>query len=227
MTSVSLPESRTWHAIVTLAGAGGRNALIVVFLVCRLILAGTLGLGVDECYDIGVAHDLKLSYFDHPPLHYWIAHFFIPLLGDGRALRLPFVAIFAGTTWALYLLTRQLFGAACRRLGGAGAQPLGVLHARRHLGSAGRTVAVVPFGRGLCDRARIVSATVNPPVSPWRTWLVAGFWIGLAGLSKYHAVLFAAGLLVYLVSAPARRKLCCTRRHGPAPRSRCRWCRRS
>src|SRR5271170_2465749 len=86
--------------------------LIVVFLIFHLILAVTLGLTVDESYGIGVSHDLKLSYFDHPPLHYWIAHFFIPLLGDGRALRLPFIAIFIGTTWALYLLTRQMYGAA-------------------------------------------------------------------------------------------------------------------
>ena len=37
-----------------------------------------------------------------------------------------------------------------------------------------------------------------PSPSPWRTWLGAGFWIGVAGLSKYHAVLFVAGLLLYL-----------------------------
>ena len=71
----------------------------------------TLGLGVDECYGIGVSHDLDLSYFDHPPLIYWITHFSIPLLGDGRALRLPFVALFSGTSWLVFLFTRRLFGA--------------------------------------------------------------------------------------------------------------------
>jgi Dolichyl-phosphate-mannose-protein mannosyltransferase len=44
-------------------------------------------------------------------------------------------------------------------------------------------------------------------VSPWRTWLVAGFWFGLAGLSKYHAALTAVGLLLFLASTPTRRKL--------------------
>jgi 4-amino-4-deoxy-L-arabinose transferase-like glycosyltransferase len=42
--------------------------------------------------------------------------------------------------------------------------------------------------------------------SPWAAWLVAGFWIGVGGLSKYQIVLFAIGLLIYLLSTPARRK---------------------
>jgi hypothetical protein len=43
-------------------------AVIALFTVARLILAGTIGMGVDEAYTVGVAHDLSLSYFDHPPL---------------------------------------------------------------------------------------------------------------------------------------------------------------
>ena len=66
---------------------GAVVGLILAFLFFHVILAATLGTGVDECYGISVSHDLKLSYFDHPPLNYWITHFFIPLLGDGRALR--------------------------------------------------------------------------------------------------------------------------------------------
>ena len=84
--------------------------LIIVFLGFRLVLAATLGLGVDESYAIANARKLELSYFDHPPLHYWIAHAFMPLVGDGRALRLPFIILFAGWSWLLYRLTRRLFG---------------------------------------------------------------------------------------------------------------------
>jgi hypothetical protein len=35
--------------------------------------------------------------------------------------------------------------------------------------------------------------------------LLTGLWIGLAGLSKYHAILFVLGLLVYLATVPERR----------------------
>jgi 4-amino-4-deoxy-L-arabinose transferase-like glycosyltransferase len=81
-------------------------ALILGFLAFRFILAVTLGFTVDESYSIANARDLSLSYFDHPPLHYWIVHAFMPILGEGHAARLPFVLLFSVSSWLLYLLTR-------------------------------------------------------------------------------------------------------------------------
>jgi hypothetical protein len=198
------PSSRSaWPAIRSPEQAV--VALIVFFLIFHLVLAATLGLGVDECYDIGVSHDLRLFYFDHPPLHYWIAHVFIPVLGDGRALRLPFIAIFAATTWSLYLLTRQLFGAT------AGVWAALALNLSAFFTLAGGwvlpdgplmlcvTAAAYTIARGLFPE--------GAPPSPWRIWLTAGIWIGLAGLSKYHAALFVVGLLIYVASSPKRRNL--------------------
>lgn len=46
----------------------------------------------------------------------------------------------------------------------------------------------------------------GPPLSPWRSWIVAGIWIGLAGLSKYHAALFGVGVIAYLISSRSERK---------------------
>jgi len=97
MTSLTLSDRKTWLAGLTRTPERAVVVLIAGFAICRLIIAAMLGLGVDECYGIGVSHDLGLSYFDHPPLSYWIAHVFMPLFGDGRALRIPFVALFAGT----------------------------------------------------------------------------------------------------------------------------------
>ena len=205
-----MPSIRSLKSIGCLANATHSPVravvlLILIFLVFHLILAATLGLGVDECYDIGVSHDLKLSYFDHPPLSFWIAHIFIPLLGDGRALRLPFIALFAGTSWTLFLLTRQLFGPA------AGLWAVLALNLSAFFTLAGGWVlpdgplmlclvaAAYTIARGLF--------TERGPPSPWRTWIVAGLWIGLAGLSKYHAILFAVGLFIYIVSSPRRRHL--------------------
>ena len=54
--------------------------------------------------------------------------------------------------------------------------------------------------------SRSLFADREPP-SPWFTWIVAGFWIGLAGLSKYHAALFVAGLFIYIASTPKRRHI--------------------
>jgi len=104
-------------------------AVIVAFTAMRIALDAVLGLGVDEAYTLSVAHDLNLSYYDHPPLQYWIAHLFMPLLGDGRAARLPFVAMFAVSCWLLYRLTQVLFGAA------AGVAALLALNCSRVAGS--------------------------------------------------------------------------------------------
>ncbi|MGB6538893.1 MAG: glycosyltransferase family 39 protein, partial [Xanthobacteraceae bacterium] len=179
--------------------------LIVAFTVYRLILAATLGLGVDESYGIGVSHDFALSYFDHPPLNYWIAHVFLPLLGDGRALRLPFIVLFAATCWALFLLTRHLFGAV------AGIWAVLALNLSVFFTVAGGWILPDgPLMLGLVAAAYTLARglfAAGAPPSPWRTWLGTGLWIGLAGLSKYHAVLFVAGLVFYLLSAPGRRKI--------------------
>jgi Dolichyl-phosphate-mannose-protein mannosyltransferase len=190
-----------------------RAVFLVIFvaLVFRLILAVTLGLGVDESYGISVAHDLKLSYFDHPPLHYWIVHLFMPVLGDGRAARLPFILIFSGTTWALYLLTRQLFGAV------AGFWAVLALNLSAFFTLAGDWVLPDgPLMLALVAATYTISRTMFPehtPPSPWRTWIIAGTWIGIAALSKYHAILFVAGLFIFVASMPARRSML---RH-PAP----------
>ncbi len=154
---------------------------------------------------IAISHDLKLSYFDHPSLSYWIVHFSIPLFGSGRGLRLPFVMIFAATTWAVYLLTRQLFGPA------AGVWAVVALNLSAFFVAAGSWVLPDgPLLLGLTMAAFFIARGLFPEgkdVSPWRTWLAACFWIGFAGLSKYHAVFFAFGLVVYLAAVPSRRHL--------------------
>ncbi|MGP8119731.1 MAG: ArnT family glycosyltransferase [Xanthobacteraceae bacterium] len=178
--------------------------LIVASLILRTLLAATLSLSADESYGIGVAHDLNLSYFDHPPLSYWIIHCFLPVLGDGRAMRLPFVLIFVGTTWTLFLLTRQLFGARA----GAWAVLALTLSGFYSLAS-GWALPDGPLMLCVMAAAYTLSRALFPDrgraaPSQWRTWIVAGLWIGFAGLSKYHGALFVAGLSLYVASSRAR-----------------------
>ena len=180
--------------------------LIIVFLGFRLVLAATLGLGVDESYAIANARELELSYFDHPPLHYWIAHAFMPLVGDGRALRLPFIILFAGSSWLLYRLTRRLFG----DWAGVWAVLALNLSAFFTLSAGGWIVPDGPLIFFLLAAALTLANAFFPaaaPASPWRSWILAGIYLGLASLAKYQAVLFGFGLLLYLVSVPGRRRV--------------------
>jgi 4-amino-4-deoxy-L-arabinose transferase-like glycosyltransferase len=179
-------------------------AIIFAFLVARLVLAATLGFTVDESYTIANARDLNLAYFDHPPLHYWILHAFMRFLGEGHAARLPFVILFAGSSWLLYLLSRRLFDAW------AGVYAVLALNL-----SAFFTVSagclIVPDGplifflltAALAVANELFSVKAAP--SPWRIWILAGVSVGFAALSKYQAILFGFSILLYPVSVPARR----------------------
>jgi 4-amino-4-deoxy-L-arabinose transferase-like glycosyltransferase len=180
-------------------------ASIALFTALRLALAAVLGLGVDEAYTLSVAHDLQLSYYDHPPLQYWIAHLFMPLLGDGRAARVPFIGLFAVSSWLLYRLTQLLFGAK------AGVAAVLALNCSAFFTFAGGWVLPDgPLMLALLAASLVLARHFFAPrtssVGARGAWLLAGLWLGLAALAKYHALLFAIGLLVFLASVPYRRR---------------------
>jgi 4-amino-4-deoxy-L-arabinose transferase-like glycosyltransferase len=183
---------------------GAVLALILAFFAFRLVLAAILGFTVDESYTIANARDFSLSYFDHPPLHYWITHALMPIVGEGHAARLIFILLFSVSSWLLYLLTRQLFSAEA----GVWAVMSLNLSAFFTFSAGGWIVPDGPLLFFLLAAALTVARDLFPSgdaPSPWRTWLLTGLWIGLAGLSKYHAILFVLGLLVYLATVPERR----------------------
>jgi len=178
--------------------------IIGIFTAARLLLAAVLGLGVDEAYTLSVAHDLNLSYYDHPPLQYWIAHFSMPLLGDGRAARLPFIAMFAASSWLLYRLTQVLFGRP------AAVVALLALNCSAFFTFAGGWVLPDgPLMLGLLAAALILARRFFAPAatrpSELASWLAAGGWLGVAALAKYPALLFAVGVLIFLAGDLCRR----------------------
>ena len=188
-------------------GLAERNAALLVilgFALARVALAYSLDFGIDEAYTLTIARRLDWSYFDHPPLHQWIAHFAALALGEGPATRLPFIALFAATGWLTSVLTRDLFG------GRAGLRATFALNASPFFfASAGDWI--VPDGPLLfaLAGAGVVLARLlfdEPQSAIWRRWLAAGFFLGLAGLSKYSAVLVAVGLLAFLVLSPRQRR---------------------
>src|SRR5215475_6421017 len=85
--------------------------LILATFFARLVFASALGLGIDESYMVAAGRKLQLSYFDHPPISWWMAWTAAHLTGSEIpfVVRLPFIAMFAGTTFLMYRLTSALF----------------------------------------------------------------------------------------------------------------------
>lgn len=195
--------------------AAGRAVLQVIgfALGVRLILMGVIGLGADESYTVAVARQFALSYFDHPPLHQWLVHGLSPVLGEGRLIRLPFVLAFAVTSWLIFLVTRRLFDAWSGFWAVVGLNLAGFFTL-----SAGSWVVpdglllLCLAGMAYC-LARILFPLTGETPTPWRDWLLAGLCLGLAGLSKYQAILPAFGLGLFLIATARGRTVL---RH-PAP----------
>jgi hypothetical protein len=188
--------------------AAERQALLVIaaFVAIRLIASAFTGLGVDEAYTASISRDLHLSYFDHPPLHQWIAHAGETAFGFGRWARLPFIALFAGSSWLMFRLTARLFGQT------AGLWAVLALNL-----SAFFTIAagewILPDGPlAFCELAaalclaRQVFPGAAEPERPWLWWPATGLWLGLAALSKYQAATVGLGLAVFLLSTPTGRR---------------------
>ena len=187
--------------------------LIAATTALRLLVAAILPLGIDESYAVVVARRLSLSYFDHPPAVFWLAHLASTLGGESPfALRWPFVLLFALTSWLLYRLTTRLFGARAGFWATVAAQCIPVF-------SLSSGSWVLPDGPLLCASVAAalaltyavpVTEIVDPPAhdasAKWMPWIALGIGLGCAGLSKYHAALLGAGVAVFLVTDSAGRR---------------------
>lgn len=88
------------------------GALIVAAFLARLWLASWMGLGIDESYAAATSRHLHLSYYDHPPIAWWLAWVAERAAGPGSDfwIRFPFVALFAVSSWLMFRLSSALYG---------------------------------------------------------------------------------------------------------------------
>ena len=98
-----------WYRVSALAAT---TWLIAISGVLRIVAASSVGLGIGESYYFGAARHLSLSYFDQPPAAAFLAGVSMRLAGtaNGLVLRLPFILLFAASTWLAFLVGRRLFG---------------------------------------------------------------------------------------------------------------------
>jgi 4-amino-4-deoxy-L-arabinose transferase-like glycosyltransferase len=181
--------------------------LITLSAVIRVALDWLIGPSVDECYAVVMSRRLALSYYDHPPLLFWIPGLAARVAGSESPLvvRLPFIAIFMGTTWLLYRLGALLFG---ERAGLWSAVTLNLALFFTFSAAAW----VLPDGPlllwSVAAAVCLAKAVLDePPQRPRATlwWMGFGLCSGLALLSKYHAVFLLAGAGLFLVTSARHR----------------------
>jgi len=182
--------------------------LIAISAIVRMVVAAAVGLSVDESYIVGISRDWALSYFDHPPLHLWLVRAWATLAGSERpvVVRLPFMALFAGSTWVMYRLTARAYG-----------ERAGLWAAVTFNLTPVYTISiaswVLPDGPLMLFSLLAVYAVAYAVRDPGASesllagWFAAGIAAGLALLSKYTGIFVLFGVALFLATARSYRRL--------------------
>lgn len=184
--------------------------LIAVTFVVRLFIAAYTGLGIGESYYFRGALHTELSYFDQPPLFFWLSAATIKIFGlTNLGLRFPAVLLFAGTSWLLFLVTKKFFNAA------AGFWAVVVMNL-----SAVFTVAIACWYQPdaplmffwLSSTYLMVQIMFDKSAGNnyhngrvYLLWILVGLSMGLATLSKYHVIFLFAGVFLFISTNRSQR----------------------
>jgi len=196
-------------------GNAARSAAILIFItfIVRCLIAGYTGLGIGESYYFRGALNFDLSYFDQPPLFFWLSGISVKIFGlNNFGLRFPAVLLFAGTSWLMFLVTRKLFTAK------AGFWAVAAMNL-----SAVFTVAIACWFQPdaplmffwMLATYYIVQLMVGPGAEnseadrysrkTWLLWLAVGVSMGFATLSKYHVLFLFAGVFMFVITNKSQR----------------------
>ncbi len=179
--------------------------LLGVSLILKLILAANLPLVVDEAYAIAVAREYSLSFFDHPPLGFWLPVLMGDLTGVAHPLvyRAPFLLSGLGTALVMFALGRELGGNR------AGIWTT-VLYVAAPFFLLSGGMFVVPDGPlGLFTAlaawqlVRILKGGGDVGIT---AWILVGLALALALASKYQAAWFPVAALIHMAVFPRARR---------------------
>lgn len=184
--------------------------LIGFTFVARILIAAYTGLGIGESYYFRGVLNLSLSYFDQPPLFFWISWLTSKIFGlTNLGLRFPAVLLFAGTSWLLFLITKKFFNAK------AGFWAVLMMNL-----SAVFTIPVATWFQPdaplmffwLLATYFIIQVLMPDENAKPRSkgqvyglWILVGICMGLATLSKYHVLFLFVGVFMFIIANKKQR----------------------
>jgi 4-amino-4-deoxy-L-arabinose transferase-like glycosyltransferase len=176
-------------------------ALAVVAIVTLLHVAAGAGLklSVDEAHYTLYGLHPDWSYYDHPPLVGWL-QWLLLRIGDGELVLRTWAFVgYVAISALVYRLARDAaleVRAAPGRAGTIAVLLVAGMPAAHFLGIG--FVPETPLAvSGLCLVLPVARLAREP--ASMRSWLAVGVLLGLAGLSKYTALLLAIGLVIFMI----------------------------
>ncbi len=189
--------------------------LVLLGTAMHLALAFTTELSVDEAHYALYAKHLAWSYFDHPPLVGWIQWPFVAINAPDGILRLIPISIWIISCILVYQIAYQLNDYCSDR--GLLSTQIGLVNSSLAGLAAVAVIVFAPLPHVLA--VGLVPDTLLTPLSLailWMTlqwikqdgqfslyqWIGLGLLFGLAGLSKYTAVLYAIAFVIACLTVP-------------------------
>jgi len=160
----------------------------------RLLIAPHLGLGADEAHYVIYALNLDWSYYDHPPLVGWTQYIFTSIFGLNEfGARVSAITIGFITSIFVYKLVYQIDKNAKSSF-------IAVLALHGSFLFNALFLMLMPDTLLFLFILPIMFSVVKlEKETSVKNWMILGFVVGLAGLSKYTAVLFILPIFLYFI----------------------------
>lgn len=185
--------------------------LILIAFMFRFCIAKWTGLGIGESYYYGGSRILELSYFDQPPLFMWLSGWLMRIFGETTlVMRFPALVLFSGTSWIIFLITRQFFNAASGFYSVLLLSLSGVFFLSGTWFQPDAPLMFFWISYVYClaqiifmSKDDLKLAGNNRKAYYW--WFMSGVMLGFTILSKYHAIFLMIGLFLFVISSSKAR----------------------
>ena len=168
--------------------------LIIFVAFLRLLVAPFLGLGADEAHYLIYALNLDWSYFDHPPLVGWVQYVFTSIFGIGEfGSRVSAITIGLFTSIFLYKLLYDIEKNEKVAF-------IAILSFHAMFIFNALFFMLMPDTLLFLLIIPIIWAVIElEKQNTLKSWFTLGLLVGLAGLSKYTAILFLPPIILYFI----------------------------